>query len=128
MSLQKPAPTPVQKASRTRRRQKFSAAKAFYLTVLVISAIAILSLFKDRRIQHDINGGNLALFSRTHLANKNGLSQSDGELGRRDQAVRWLSLGTIPGKSSTKLTMLNAVPTRQCRQGPMRFRPRQLPR
>lgn len=89
MSLQMPAPTPVQKASRTRTRQKYSSARAFYLTILVISAIAILSLLKQRKNQYDINGANHALFSRPDLTIRDGLLHgSRRELVRRDQAVR----------------------------------------
>lgn len=84
-----PAPTPVQKASRTRPRQKYSAARAFYLTILVISAIAILSLLKERRIEYDINAANRALSSRPRLTIRDGLLYgSSGELVRRDQACR----------------------------------------
>ena len=91
MSLQMPAPTPVQKAWRTRPKQKYSAARAFYLTILVISAIAILSLLKERRNQqHDLIGVSQALFSRTRLAVREDFLQgSSGGLVRRDQAVRW---------------------------------------
>ena len=90
MSLQMPAPTPVQKAWRTRPKQKYSAARAFYLTILVISAIAILSLLKERRTQqHDLIGASHALFSRTRLTVREDFLQgSSGGLVRRDQAVR----------------------------------------
>lgn len=93
MSLQMPAPTPVQKAWRTRPRQKYSAARAFYLTILVISAIAILSLLNERRTQqHDLIGASHALFSRTRLAVREDFLQgSSGGLVRRDQAVCWTS-------------------------------------
>lgn len=99
MSLQMPVPMPVQKASRTRPRQKYSAARAFYLTILVISAVAILSLLKERRLQYGINGAHHALFTRTHLTVRDGLlHRSSGELVRRDQAVRCTSLGVSSWK------------------------------
>ena len=89
-----PAPTPVQKASRTRPQPKYSAARAFYLTILVITAIAVLSLLKERRLQHDVAGASDTLSSRAHLTVRNALLQgSSGELERRDKAVRWISFG-----------------------------------
>ena len=89
-----PAPTPVQKASRTRPKPKYSAARAFYLTILVITAIAVLSLSKERRLQHNVAGANDALSSRAHVTVRNALLQgSSGELERRDKAVRWVSFG-----------------------------------
>ncbi len=95
MSLQMPAPTPVQKASRNRMRQKYSAAKTFFLTILVISAITILSVFNERRIQYDINDAHHAHISRTHLAVRDGLTDgSSGELLRRDEAVSSLGLSS----------------------------------
>ena len=89
MSLQTPAPTPVQKVSRVRPRQKYSAARAFYLTILVISVIAILSLLKERRTQHGINGADHALVSRTLTAREGRPHGSSGVLLPRDKAVRW---------------------------------------
>lgn len=84
-----PAPTPVQNALRTRPRQKYSAARAFYLTILVISAIAILSLLKERRIQYGMSGAGHVLISRTPLVPREDLiHMSSGDLVRRDQAVR----------------------------------------
>ena len=84
-----PAPTPVQKALHTRSRQKYSAARAFYLTILVISAIAILSLLKERRTQHGISGAGHVLISRTPLVPRgDSIHMSSGDLVRRDQAVR----------------------------------------
>ena len=73
MSLQMPAPTPLLKVSRTRQRQKYSGARAFYLTILVISVIGILSLIKARRIQHD---------------SRKGFHESSRVLVRRDLEVR----------------------------------------
>ena len=94
MFQQKPAPAPVQKASRTRPKPKYSAARAFYLTILVITVVAVLSLFKERRLQHDVAGANDALSSRTYVTVRNALLQgSSGELERRDKAVRWISFG-----------------------------------
>ena len=94
MFQQKPAPTSVQKASRTRPKPKYSAARAFYLTVLVLAVVAVLSLFKERRLQHDVAGANDALFSRAHVTVRNALLQgSSRELERRDKAVRWISFG-----------------------------------
>lgn len=100
MSLQMPAPTPVQKAWRNRPRQKYSAARAFYLTILVISAIAILSVLKDRGTQqHGLIGASNALFSPTRLAvREDFLHGSSGGLVRRDQAVRWTFFRVIPWK------------------------------
>ena len=89
MPLQMPAPTPVQKAFPTRPRQKYSAARAFYLTILVISAIAILSLLKERRAEHGISGVGHVLISRTPLVPREEfIHMSSGDLVRRDQAVR----------------------------------------
>ena len=89
MPLQMPAPTQVQKALPTRPRQKYSAARAFYLTILVISAFAILSSFKERRTQHGISGAGHVLISRTPLVpGEDFIHMSSGELVRRDQAVR----------------------------------------
>ena len=89
MFRQMPAPTPVQKASRNRPKPKYSAARAFYLTILVITAIAVLGFFKERRLQHHVAGANDALSSRTHVIVRNALLQgSSGELERRDKAVR----------------------------------------
>ena len=89
-----PAPTPVPKASRSRPKPKYSAARAFYLTVLVISTIAVLSLFKERRLRHHVAGANDALSSQAHVTVSNALLQgSSGELERRDKAVRWISFG-----------------------------------
>ena len=91
MPVQMPPTTPVQKASRHRLRHKYSAARAFYLTIVIISVIAISSLFKGRS-QQDINGG------RTHLTVTDGFLPGDSrelvprELVRRDQAVRWTSI------------------------------------
>ena len=94
MSLRMPAPTPVQKASRNRMRQKYSAARTFFLTILIISAITILSVFKERLSQYDIIGAHHAHISRTHLTVRDGLHDgSSGELVRRDLAVRWTFLG-----------------------------------
>ena len=94
MFQQMPAPTPVQKVSRTRPKPKYSAARAFYLTILVITAIAVLSLRKEPRLQHDVAGANDALSGRTHLTVRNALLQgSSGKLERRDKAVRWISFG-----------------------------------
>ena len=104
MSLQMPAPTPVQKAWRNRPRQKYSAARAFYLTILVISAIAILSLLKERRTQqHGLIGAKHALFSRTRLSVREDLLHgSSGGLVRRDQAVRWIFFRVTPLKDVYK--------------------------
>lgn len=117
MSLHVPAPAPVQKTSRTRTRQKYSSARAFYITILVISAIASLSLLKMRKAQHDINGANHAIFSRTDLTiMRDGLLPvNSGELVRRDQEVRWIFFGINHRKAFMKLTMAYAVPTGQCR-------------
>ena len=94
MSLQMPAPTSAQKASRTRTRHQYSSARAFYLTILVISAIAILSSFKHKKIQHDANGADRALFSRPDLTIRDGLVRgSGGELVPRHQAVCWNFFG-----------------------------------
>ena len=94
MFQQTPAPTPVQKASRTRPKPKYSAARAFYLTILVITALAVLSFFKERRLQHHLADTNDALSSRAHLTVRNApLQGSSGELERRDKAVRCISFG-----------------------------------
>ena len=132
MSLQTPAPMPVQNESRTRPRQKYSAARAFYLTILVISAITILSLLKERRIQHEFQITSHALFSRTHLTIREGLvHRSNGELVRMDQAVRWSFFEVDPwnhfheaydtllsADSSTllKINALSSAPTAQMRK------------
>ena len=94
MFQQIPAPTPVQKTSRTRPKPKYSAARAFYLTILVITAIAVLGFFKERRLQHHVAGANDALSRRAHVTLRNALLQrSSGELEPRDKAVRWISFG-----------------------------------
>ena len=94
--IQMPAPTHVQKASRTRPRQKYSAARAFYLTIFVISVITLLSLLKERRTRHGINDANPALFTRTHRTPRDGfLQRSSGGLVQRDQAVCCISLGIL---------------------------------
>ena len=88
MPLQMPAPTPMQKALPTSPRQKFSAARAFYLTILIISAIAILSSLKGRKNQHGISGAGHVLISRTPLVPGEEFTQmSSGDLVRRDQEV-----------------------------------------
>lgn len=106
MSLQMPAPPmPVHKESRTRPRQKYSAARAFYLTILVISAITILSLFKEGRIQHDFRSANHALSRPTYLTVRDRLvHRSSGELVPRDQAVSWSSFEVNPRNYFLKLT------------------------
>ena len=87
-----PATTSVQKALPTRpsgARQKYSAARAFYLTILVISAIAVLSLLKERRTQHGISGVGHVPISRTLLLPREDfIHMSSGDLVQRDQAVR----------------------------------------
>lgn len=89
-----PAPTPMHKASHTHTRKKYSSARAFYLTILMISAIAILSLLRERNLLHGINGANHALFRRTHLTIGDGLPHgSSVELVPRHQAVRESSFG-----------------------------------
>ena len=89
MPLQMPASTPVHKTFRTRPRQKYSAARAFYLTILVISAITILSLLKERKTQHGISGAGHVLISRTPLVPREDfIHMSRAGLVRRDQAVR----------------------------------------
>ena len=81
--------SPVQKALPTRHRQKYSAARAFFLTVLVISAIVILSLRKQRINQIDIDGAHHALSSRDHLEiTDRQLRGSSGELVQGGQEVR----------------------------------------
>ena len=89
MSLQMSAPTPVRKASPIRPRQKYSAARAFYLTILVISAIATLSLLKERNFQYGIDDANQAFFRRSYPKLSEGFPHgSSGALVRRDEAVR----------------------------------------
>ena len=89
MPLQMPAPSPVHKALRTRPRQKYSAARAFYLTILFISAIAVFSLLKERRTQHGFSSAGHVLISRTPLEpRENFIQMSSGDLVPRDQAVR----------------------------------------
>ncbi|CAD6578244.1 MAG: hypothetical protein ASARMPREDX12_008688 [Alectoria sarmentosa] len=79
----------MHKASRTRTRKKYSSARAFYLTILMISAIAILSWLRERQLRHGINGANHALFRRSHLTIGDGLpSGSSVELVPRHQACR----------------------------------------
>ena len=95
MSIQKPATTFVHKALHTRPRQKYSAARAFYLTILIISAIAVLSIakqsYKQSESRHLINGPKHALFTRSNPVTTEGFHESNGELRRRDEAVRWTS-------------------------------------
>lgn len=89
MSLQMPAPTSVHQAPRTHPRQKYTAVRAFYLTILVISAIAILSLLKETGTRHEINAARHALLTPSRLAvREDFLDGSTRELARRDQAVR----------------------------------------
>ena len=98
MSIQKPASTFVHKALHTRPRQKYSAARAFYLTILIISAIAVLSIAKQSTKQstsrHLVNGPIPALFTRSNpVATEGFLHESNGVLRRRDEAVRWTFFG-----------------------------------
>lgn len=132
MSLQISVPTSKPKALRTRTRQRYAAARAFYLTILVISAIALLSLLNEGKIHHDTSSVNHALFSRTHLTISHGLLHGrGGELVRRDQAVRYSSFGVDVRKdfheahnplhsadSSTRLktNALSSAPTAQMRK------------
>ena len=95
MSIQTPATTRVQhQPLHTRPRQKYSAARAFYLSILIISAIAVLSLANQRSSRHLINNPKHALFSRSSpVATEGFLHESNvGELRRRDEAVRWTFL------------------------------------
>lgn len=83
MPLQSPAhPTP---------KQKYSAARAFYLTILVISAIAALSLITQRRDGRGSASRNNLLLPRanaTTLATEDALfNGTAGNLVPRDEAV-----------------------------------------
>ena len=94
MSIQTPASIPVHQALHTRPRQKYSAARAFYLTILIISALAVLSIANQRTSRHLINSPKHGLFHRSNpVAIEGFLHQSNGDLRRRDEAVRWISLG-----------------------------------
>ena len=129
MPPQMPAPKPVQKVLRTRPRQKYSAARAFYLTILVISAIAILSVLKERRIQHGTSGAGHVLISRTPLVPREDLiHMSSGDLVRRDQAVRsWIepqpelhqaytAIYSVDSSTPSKTNALSSAPTAQMRK------------
>ena len=88
MSHSKPATTPArEKTSRARPRQKYSAARAFYLTILVMSAFAAFSLFTSSRARQIPAGINGQLFRRNDLAVGDELVYSSRDLVRRDEAV-----------------------------------------
>ena len=113
MSLQVPAPTPVHKAPRIRPRHKYSAARAFYITILLISAIAVLSLLQERRrIQHAIQSAKYPLFTPTTPGVRQEILHGNGgELVPRDQAVRWHISPVAPDSNHITLTLLSIVPT-----------------
>lgn len=93
MSQSTPATTPArEKKSRARPRQKYSAVRAFYLTILVISAFAVFSLVTTSRARQIPAGINRQLFRRNDLAVGDELVYSSGDLVRRDEAVRFAEL------------------------------------
>ena len=95
MSQSTPAATPArEKTSRARPRQKYSATRAFYLTILVISAFAAFSLVTSSRARQIPAGINGQLFRRNDLAVGDELVYSSGDLVRRDEAVCFAELQT----------------------------------
>ena len=80
-----------EKRSRAQSRQKFSGARAFYLTVLVISIFAAFSLVTSRSSPQSAAGPNGQLLRRADVSLKDGAAQTNrGGLARRDEAVRTL--------------------------------------
>lgn len=109
------------------RRPKYSAARAFYLTILVISAIAAFSLITSRKHPDILAEANRQLFRRTEFSVEEHVHGTAGKLVQRDEAVRRLLLERLQ-LSERKADSISVVPTRPQRQKPMRLCPRQLPR
>ena len=78
----------MRQVSRARQSKRFSAARAFYLTILVISTFAGFSLIpSERHVQVPARIDGL-LYSRADAGTR-GLYSADGQILRTDEAVSW---------------------------------------
>ena len=88
-------PTTREKISRAQSRRKFSGARAFYLSVLVISIFTAFSWITSRTSPQFAVGPNGQLYPRAEVGLGDGTAQANrGGLARRDEAVRTL-LGSL---------------------------------
>lgn len=76
------------KRSRSPRKQRYSAARAFYLTILVISALAIWSATTEKRAFISTNTPSQHLRRSELTAGDAILTGNDQKLVRRDESVR----------------------------------------
>lgn len=84
-------PPTREKTSRAQPRQKFSGARAFYLTVLVISIFAAFSFITSKTSPQPAAGLIGQLLPRAEVSLGDGAAQANrGGLARRDEAVRTL--------------------------------------